>query len=137
MKLAFCLLLIIPALANCKIFKNCDLAKQLVKYGTPRDQIATWVCIAFKESSFNTAAFNPEYGTYGLFQISKKFWCYPPGKGCNIRCKKLIDNNIRDDIKCVRKIFATTKAETGNGFNAWTVYPQCKNADSYVKNCKF
>ncbi|GJQ79420.1 putative C-Type lysozyme [Trypoxylus dichotomus] len=136
MKLIFCLLLLIPALVHCKIFNNCELAKQLIKYGMPRDEIATWVCIAYKESSFNSALINPKYGTYGLFQISKKYWCSPPGKGCNVRCKNLIDDKIADDIRCVKKVFAQTKSESGSGFKAWDTYPKfaLSKSDNQV-NC--
>lgn len=138
MKLTFFLLLLITALCTCKIFNNCDLAKQLDKYGVPRKDIPIWVCIANKESSLNSNLYNPEYGTYGLFQVSQEYWCSPKGKKCNVKCKNLLDDNLADDIKCVKKIFATTKSETGNGFKAWNTYSECKNsAKNYVKRCKY
>lgn len=122
-----------------KIFKNCELAHQLVKYGLPRDQIATWVCIAFRESTYNTEAISYSH-CYGLFQICREWWCSPPGKGCGVKCTQLLDDDIEDDVKCVKTVFEQTRRLTGDGFTAWEVYPMCKNASSslsYIKDCNF
>lgn len=78
-------------------------------------------------------------GNIRLPQINNKFWCSPPGtgKGCSMPCSALQDNNIVDDLKCAKKVFAETKRLKGNGFSAWTVYNlYCsREVQSYVKGC--
>lgn len=122
---------------NCKIFNNCELAQDLIKYGLPRDQIATWVCIAFKESSYNSASINYSSQCYGLFQISEEWWCSSKGSGkvCKMNCSQLLDDNLFDDVKCVKIVYERTQRLSGNGFTAWETYPQCKNASNYIKGC--
>ena len=84
------------------------------------------ICIAEKESEFNSQAvgFNGN-SNLGLFQISDRWWCKWNQKdvnfGCGIKCEQLLDQNLIDDIKCVKKIFKETLRLTGNGFNAWYV----------------
>lgn len=99
------------------------------------------------ESSGNTAARGPANSDgshdYGLFQINDRYWCEHgrKGKECNIDCncrsnqnKKinpilifvvyflaLLDDNIADDVKCVRKIFSI------HGFEGWY---------AWVRKCK-
>lgn len=49
----------ISAAALAKIYKRCELARELLhRHEVPRDQVATWVCIALHESNLDTAAFN-------------------------------------------------------------------------------
>ncbi|XP_062552424.1 uncharacterized protein LOC134217636 [Armigeres subalbatus] len=127
-----------------KIYDRCELANDLLhKFKLPKDQVATWVCIAYHESSFNTSAegrLNADgSGDHGLFQISDIYWCSPPGNGwaCGISCDDLKDNDISDDVQCIRKIFDEHQRLSGDGFNAWSVYkPYCQGkSDSYAKGC--
>lgn len=127
-----------------KIYDACELANELKdKHNMPQDQIATWVCIAKHESNFNTSAVGhlnyDGSGDHGLFQISDLYWCSldERGKECKLSCSELEDNNISDDVECVKKIYNEHQRLSGNGFSAWTVYPlYCKhNALSYVQNC--
>ncbi|XP_056632009.1 uncharacterized protein LOC130442056 [Diorhabda sublineata] len=122
-----------------KIYDRCSLATELKEIHKVRmDELATWICIAQHESSFNTSAVN-EAGDYGLFQISASFWCSisQKGGGCNAKCSQFIDNDITDDFVCARTIFNEHRAISGNGFNAWTVYSQfCNgNNDKYIGGC--
>jgi lysozyme C len=62
-----------------KVFSRCALVKRLRQLGANRNQIATWVCIAKGESSYDTAAIN-HHNTdnskdYGIFQINNRYWC--------------------------------------------------------------
>lgn len=56
---------------------------------------------------------------------------------CNSPCDKFRDDDISDDVKCVRKIFREHQRISGNGFNAWAVYKSyCKGDKSdYISDC--
>lgn len=132
------LLSVFVTYTHCKVFGNCELARQLLNFGLPRHQIATWVCITFKESSYNTRAINYSSNCYGLFQISQEYWCSPGGNACNVACSSLLDDNLQDDVNCVRQIYNEFQRIKGNGFLAWETYPACANpntANSYISNC--
>ncbi|XP_071051658.1 uncharacterized protein [Onthophagus taurus] len=126
-------------ITTAKIYDRCDLARDLLyKYSFPKEQIATWVCIAFRESSYNTAAKSPDGHDFGLFQIDNMYWCSPPGTGCGVSCDQMLNDDISDDVKCVKTIFDVTKKERGNGFLAWTTYSMCKNnVNSYTDGCSY
>uniref|UniRef100_A0A182JZY9 lysozyme n=1 Tax=Anopheles christyi TaxID=43041 RepID=A0A182JZY9_9DIPT len=127
-----------------KVYDRCELANDLLhKYRLPREQVATWVCIAYHESRFNTSAegrLNADgSGDHGLFQISDIYWCSPPGNGwaCGISCAALKDSDITDDVKCARTIYDEHQRLSGDGFNAWSVYkPYCqRDVDTFVRGC--
>lgn len=132
--LAFCA---IPSVLS-KIYSRCELAQELRDvHGIPESQLATWMCIIWHESSFNTSALSPGSESYGLFQISKEFWCSPRGRGCGIPCSALRDDDIRDDVNCAKYIFGQSSKISGDGFKAWTLYQyRCKtNVGRYLKGC--
>ncbi|RZC33921.1 lysozyme [Asbolus verrucosus] len=141
MAVTFVLLLVITfAVVDSKVYDRCELARELKHvHEFPSQQIPTWVCIAKHESTFNTSAINPGSGDHGLFQISDLFWCSPPGNGfaCNAPCSAFEDDDITDDIACIRRIFKEHTFLSGNGFNAWTVYPLYCAGDvsKYVEGC--
>ncbi|XP_055531056.1 uncharacterized protein LOC129721947 [Wyeomyia smithii] len=127
-----------------KVYQRCELARELYnKHNLPFEQIATWVCIAHRESNYNVSAIgrlNADGSEdHGLFQISDIYWCSPPGKGwvCNLPCSDLEDNDISDDLECMKLIFEEHTRLSGDGFNAWSVYkPHCKGrSDHYIKGC--
>ncbi|XP_049545688.1 uncharacterized protein LOC125957203 [Anopheles darlingi] len=127
-----------------KIYQRCELAQELYyRHGLPYDQIATWVCIAHRESNYNVSAIgrlNADGSEdHGLFQISDIYWCSPPGKGwvCGLPCSDLEDNDLTDDIECMRTIYEEHTRLSGDGFNAWAVYrPYCKGrSDHYIEGC--
>ncbi|RWS26848.1 lysozyme precursor-like protein [Leptotrombidium deliense] len=132
-----------------KIYDRCDLANLLLnKYKFPKDDIADWICLIFAESTFNGSAVgntNKDGSLdYGLFQpkqnqinkqVSDRYWCSPPAKAneCKMECDDLLDDNLDDDITCVKKIYKI------HGFRAWTGwYAKCRNHDvqQYIKDCK-
>lgn len=121
-----------------KVYKHCELARELRDvHEIPESQLATWICIVKHESNFNTSALNPGSGDYGLFQISHLYWCSPVGHACGIPCSALEDDDIEDDVICARRIFRQHQRITGDGFNAWVVYPHyCKgDVSKYIKGC--
>uniref|UniRef100_A0A182IRU2 lysozyme n=1 Tax=Anopheles atroparvus TaxID=41427 RepID=A0A182IRU2_ANOAO len=128
-----------------KVYDRCELANDLLhKFHFPREQVATWVCIAYHESRFNTSAegrLNADgSGDHGLFQISDIYWCSPPGKGwaCGVSCAALKDADITDDVRCVRTIFDEHQRLSGDGFNAWSVYkPYCQagRSEEFTNGC--
>lgn len=124
-----------------KVYERCELARELLyQHKLPRDQIATWVCIAKHESAFNTSAIGrlnwDGSEDHGLFQISDIYWCGADGKSCDAQCSDFRDNDISDDIRCIKKIHKEHTRLSGDGFNAWTVYPRCKGtSQAFVDGC--
>jgi len=142
----FCLVFFVvicswPQGGHCKVYERCELARELKEvHDIPDEQVATWVCIAQHESQFNTSAVGhlngDGSGDHGLFQISDLYWCSPPGKGwaCGVSCADLEDDDIKDDMVCVKRIYRQHQKLSGDGFTAWAVYgAYCSNKDSVVK----
>lgn len=124
------------ALASARIYERCELARDLLNLGVEQEYISTWVCIAFHESRYNTAANNRYSGDHGILQISELYWC-GPGKACGVPCTDFRDDDITDDFQCAQKIHEEHTRLQGNGFLAWVVYPQhCKhNTKKYLTDC--
>ncbi|CAG0922636.1 unnamed protein product [Notodromas monacha] len=109
-----------------KNFGKCELAEELAfRHDVPLEEVPHWVCIAKHESTFDTSAINRNYWDgskdYGLFQINDRYWCSPPDdqNSCRVNCVDLLDDDIRNDVKCARKIFKIHRRNEGNGFLAW------------------
>jgi hypothetical protein len=103
---------ILKSSGRSKVYDRCELARELRDiHNMPVEQIATWVCIVKHESNFNTSAIGrlnwDGSEDHGLFQISDIYWCSPPGKGwaCGVTCAELEDEDITDDVECVKKIY--------------------------------
>lgn len=134
-----------PTAVLAKVYERCELARELATvHGVSGDDLAVWVCIAQHESDYNTTAIGHvgEGGDHGIFQISDLYWCsHSPGRGkaCGMSCSQLLDDNIGDDMACAKRIHREHQGLTGNGFNAWAVYPlYCKRPDraaKYVEGC--
>ncbi|CAF4746978.1 unnamed protein product [Pieris macdunnoughi] len=124
------------AFTESRIYDSCELARDFLKLGVSKEHIATWVCIAYHESRFDTTARNPNSGDHGLLQISELYWC-GPGKACGVSCSAFRDDDISDDVECALKIHEEHTRLQGDGFLAWVVYPHyCKhNAKKYLANC--
>jgi len=134
------------------------------KYGLDADAVKNWLCIAEFESSFKTNAknynhhpeekpYNPDRNDhstdFGIFQINNKYWCHDDkldltadpkpttvslSEGCGIKCSKLIDDDIADDIQCAKTIYKSRETEQKadkkkvNGYCAWLGYKDnCAN----------
>ncbi|XP_018019888.1 lysozyme c-1-like [Hyalella azteca] len=68
-------------------------------------------------------------------QINDYYWCNS-GTGtndCNINCDKLKDNDIADDVKCAKKIFA--RHGFNDAWNGWKNNCKGKNLSSYTSGC--
>ncbi|XP_061719800.1 mucin-2-like [Cydia pomonella] len=122
--------------AGARIYERCELARDLRGLGVRADHVATWVCIAFHESRFDTAARNPHSGDHGLLQISQLYWC-GGGKACGLSCEDLRDDDISDDVACALHVYEEHTRLQDDGFLAWVVYPQhCKhNTKKYLADC--
>ena len=127
-----------------KIYEKCELAKELVyDFGISMDDVATWVCIAKHESNFNTSAIGRlNYDgseDHGLFQISDIYWCSTTGRGkaCGVSCSEFEDNDITDDVSCMKQIHEEHTRLSGDGFTAWTVYNgRCKGqSEEFIRGC--
>merc|ERR1712029_22160 len=129
-----------------KHFERCELARELLQLGLPGDQLNDWLCLVEGESQYNSRAIgsmNPDNSfDHGLFQISEKWWCHgkygPKPLGCRIPCSALLDDDIRDDVKCVKKIYDEWQRTHDNGFLPWVAWNiKCQNRDlsSYSKDC--
>ncbi|KAH9636489.1 hypothetical protein HF086_002189 [Spodoptera exigua] len=124
------------SVVGARIYERCELARELESLGVHPDDISTWVCIAYHESRFDTAANNPHSGDHGIFQISELYWC-GPGKACGLPCSALRDEDISNDLDCALIVHEEHTRLQGNGFLAWVVYPQhCKhNTKKYLVDC--
>ncbi|XP_063546567.1 mucin-2-like [Cydia strobilella] len=122
--------------AGARVYERCELARDLRGLGVRADHVATWVCIAFHESRFDTAARNPHSGDHGLLQISQVYWC-DDGKACGLSCEALRDDDIADDVACALHVYEEHTRLQGDGFLAWVVYPHhCKhNTKKYLADC--
>uniref|UniRef100_A0A2H1W700 Lysozyme n=1 Tax=Spodoptera frugiperda TaxID=7108 RepID=A0A2H1W700_SPOFR len=117
-------------IAKCygKTFTECELVQELRRQGFPEHELKDWVCLIEAESSKRTNAIGNGNSDgsldYGLFQINNRYWCSDgdhPGKGCNIRCKDLLLDDITIASQCAKTIFGV------HGFNAWVAWVnKCK-----------
>nr|CAD7604603.1 unnamed protein product [Timema genevievae] len=118
------------------VYSQCELANDLKNRGMP-GSIPDWVCLIFAESSYNTAAeghLNSDGSVdYGLFQINSRYWCGQgyAGGGCNVNCYSLLDDDISDDVACVKIIYAQS-----GGFTAWNGWKSsCQNGLPNLSGC--
>jgi hypothetical protein len=124
-----------------KVYERCELARELKHvHNIPMETIGTWVCIAKHESNFNTSAIGrlnwDGSEDHGLFQISDIYWCGENGKSCGLKCEELRDNDITNDVECIKQIHAEHTRLSGDGFTAWAVYPRCKGQSTmYIDGC--
>jgi hypothetical protein len=126
------------------VYDRCSLARELShpRHRIPPADIATWVCIARHESDYNTSAvghLDGASGDHGIFQISDRYWCSPPGRGksCGLSCDLLEDDDLTDDVMCALRILLDHGHRDGDGFTAWAVYrPYCSgDVSEYVRGC--
>lgn len=110
-----------------KVFTRCSLAKELKRLGVAVSDIPYYVCIAKRESKYNTnAGADGHEKFYGLFQISGYDWCSPSSNSysqnfCKVNCNNLLTNDISESIKCAQLI------KKKQGWQAWSGYKACKS----------
>lgn len=117
-------------LSEALIFKRCELAREMLRLGITRTEIATWCCIAQFESKFNTSAVGQLNGNwsndYGLFQVSDRYWCQSretrqSANLCQVKCQSLLTDNIAEAVKCAQYV------KNRQGWQAWAAYNgRCK-----------
>lgn len=113
-----------------KKFDRYDVAKALFDGGL--SNITTFVCMANKLSGLDSSLlYTTKEGArgFGIFQFFHPYWCEinENGGGCNIECNKFLDDDLKDDIECVRKVLDT------QGINAWKdTYNACRDEYSDV-----
>ncbi|XP_069051086.1 lysozyme C II-like [Lepisosteus oculatus] len=137
----FCLLF---ALANCKAYERCELARELKASGLDGYRgysLPNWVCMSKWESNNNTAAINHNSDgstDYGIFQINSRWWCQdgntPRSKNaCGISCSQLLTDNITVAIQCAKRV-----VRDPNGMRAWVAWRnRCQGRDlsQYTAGC--
>ncbi|KFV58292.1 Lysozyme C, partial [Tyto alba] len=126
-----------------KIIPRCELVKILRRHGFEGfvgTTVADWICLVQHESGYNTKAFhnNGASRDYGIFQINSQYWCedgktHGSKNACHIRCSKLLQNNIEDDIRCAKKI--AREAHGLSPWYGWRDHCKGKNLHSYVRGC--
>lgn len=116
------LLLSTTSFTHGKIFTNCELVKELSKY-IPKDEVHTHLCVTARDTSRQIG------GYYGIYKINT---CGVLKKGgiCGIRCEKLIDENISDDIECAKLIFKSNKLR-----KASKIKIKCDSKKKIVDDC--
>ncbi|XP_037813958.1 lysozyme 1B-like isoform X2 [Lucilia sericata] len=99
----FCVIIInILFLCEGRILKRCDLAREMLRLGTSKHELATWCCIA-------------------QFEISDRYWCQsrasrPSANLCKVSCQSLITDNIAEAVKCAHNV------KKRQGWRAWAAY---------------
>mmetsp|Transcript_125247 Transcript_125247/g.304114 ORF Transcript_125247/g.304114 Transcript_125247/m.304114 type:complete len:169 (+) Transcript_125247:117-623(+) len=98
--------------------ESCSFMRSLISetFGSHED---IWMCIAFKESSFNPDARNPFSGATGLFQVEpihcgEMDGCPAAGSGCVSGLE-----DPQTNAHCARSVY------NAQGFGAWTTYSAC------------
>ena len=101
------------------------------------------VCLARWESEYDSSVIGKlnwdGSEDHGLFQISDKWWCARKeedrwDKGCLITCDKLRDDDLEDDIRCVKTIYQERKNMRDCGFCAWTAWKdKCQPGSHFLR----
>lgn len=128
---------IIPSI-NTKTYEKCELVRELIEKYDFKDEDAVRASCTAEGTGFETNRIsyysdidahynydgkksnnNNKYKTsYGIFRISSEYWCSETGVGgiCNINCKDLIDDDISNDVDCLKKIVTDSYA--------WQAWPE-------------
>ncbi|XP_034230753.1 lysozyme 1-like [Thrips palmi] len=136
-------LLLCVAACNAKIWERCDLARTLLNtYKLPRDQLDTWMCIAYRESRYDSSHINTMNSDgskdYGLFQINNRYWCHssdspaPNQNLCNVACDTVL-NDMGATVTCIKTMYAKSR----NTWQPRITYPYCarENLKGYTEGC--
>ncbi|XP_038609106.1 lysozyme C I-like [Tachyglossus aculeatus] len=134
------LLCVLLVASQAKVFKKCELSRVLKQNGLAGYlgiTLPNWLCMAHRESGYNTQTvrrLSDGSTNYGIFQINSRFWC-DDGKtsgarnGCKISCSKLLDDDITDDIACAKKIAREFRGLSG--WLSWTIYCEGRRLFQY------
>ncbi|XP_078088044.1 lysozyme C, milk isozyme-like [Mustelus asterias] len=134
--------------ANSKIFERCELVRLFKNNGLDGYEgysLNNYVCTAFYESAYNSAALRLEWAKgkvlsmdCGMFQINNFWWCLgadtPVSKmNCGTSCSAFLDDDLTDDINCVKSI---VKLHPGmSAWVAWNLRCKGKSLEHFVSGC--
>ncbi|XP_030054230.1 putative lysozyme C-2 [Microcaecilia unicolor] len=94
--------------------------------------LENYACLAFYASNYDTS-FQRTPDEFGIVQINR-MWCNVGPKDnnpCGIPCSSLLDNDLSDDMKCVKRI-----VQDPNGLAAWNPWTEyCKDKDLSQFKC--
>nr|XP_056711996.1 lysozyme C, milk isozyme-like [Euleptes europaea] len=139
------LLFLLIAVNEAVVFEKCELARRLKNAGMSGYygySLGDWICMAYHESRFNTAAVGPPNSDgsrdYGIFQINSRWWCSNgqgrTANGCHTSCNNFLTNDISDDIECAKRV-----VRDPNRMNAWVAWRNnCKgrNLSHWTSGCQ-
>ncbi|XP_058023955.1 lysozyme C-1-like [Ahaetulla prasina] len=127
-----------------KIYGRCELAHVLKKNGMDGYEgysLASWICMAFYETGFDTKTIDRHKGgtkDYGIFHINSGLWCKENNALskaiCDVACSDLLNPDLEDDINCAKLI-----VQDASGMAAWKQWKKhCENQDmrKWIKGCK-
>lgn len=129
MRLILVLIALSFELGVTKKYKMCEFAQEIFeKHNVSRNDVFKHMCIASTELDTTSD------GTLlGIYSIGSEWWCgeKAPSGGCNLKCSKLIDEDLSDDVACVKKILSQ------QGLLAWdTTEQDCIEENRhYVNEC--
>lgn len=123
--------------SDCRTFASrCDFIFELEEFhNVTLEEAAKWACLVTPGASTKDVTKpganvkKPEGQYIGIFKIGNKWWCNSEdGGACKIRCDKLLDEYIGDDLRCARRI----------GFQGWTDHKHCfeEGWRDNIKSCE-
>lgn len=129
MRLILVLIALSFELGVTKKYKMCEFAQEIFeKHNVSRNDIFKHMCIS--SVSLDTSS---DGTLVGIYSIGSEWWCgeKEPSGGCNLKCSKLIDDDLSDDVACVKKILSQ------QGLQAWdTTEQECiEEHRHYVSEC--
>lgn len=107
-----CCLTLLILVSNAKRYQQCDLLKELQQKHHIKDkhEAAALTCLAYELSRYDTSyATADSRGRYfGIFILPENETCSfeKPGK-CRRTCDKFLDDDITDDLKCLKETILT------------------------------
>lgn len=99
----FIFLVVSSKTVTCKVFEKCEFAEELyLNQLVPANEIYQHLCVA----GLNTNIYKGNLDYLGIYAIGDQWWCKWNGEGggCNINCSKLYDEDISDDVVCMKTI---------------------------------
>lgn len=112
-------------------FDLCELTRELYSRNISMNDIPQYLCIADIKSQLEIKKPNQNEQSFGLFSISSEFCGQNESSGiCSMKCSKLWDSDIFDDVDCVYKIIQT------NGTDKWDLNSEaCQIYDNKILEC--
>ncbi|XP_005994444.2 lysozyme C, milk isozyme-like [Latimeria chalumnae] len=137
--------LVVPSLL--KEYERCELAailKNASMEGYEGYSIRTLVCMASIKSNLDSelvTKLNDTEDSYGcgIFQINSWKWCVKNSTAgqnlCNTDCDEFQDDDITDDIECL-KLILQDEAELDNWFGNTTACKSNYGLSKWTEDCK-